>query len=391
MGNDDAALQFGERLIALLDGGRFTATYKFAVLIALVDRCLERVDSHGRPPDALSGKSVGQRVFELYWPQARPLGGRSVRQSSQPGDVVSQIERFKETHRVPARSPLARVRARHPQAVAELEQDVVVTVVRMPLSKLQRFGSGASAVEDRFIYEFGWPDEVAAGRVRRSDFDDTLYLKNGVAEWLVRMSGLIRPLVQQRWAGFTAQRNRDHLDEAQLEEFLFGQERRSLSAVREPLVTAQEGTCFYCRETLGTRVEVDHFVPWAKHPDDGLDNLVAAHGRCNSQKSKALAAIQPHLQHWTRRFDSESRDARRLETAARELSWPRRADRTLNAARSLYLWLPPGTPLWHSGSTFVPSDPARAAALLASPPEDLDLAAEDEAGYDGDDRPEDGT
>lgn len=166
MGNDDAALQFGERLIALLDGGRFTATYKFAVLIALTDRCLELVDSEGRPPDTLSGKSVGQRVFELYWPQARPLGGRSVRQSSQPGDVVSQIERFKETHRVPARSPLARVRATHPQAVAELEQDVIVTVIRMPLSKLQRFGSGASAVEDRFIYDFGWPDEVAASRVR---------------------------------------------------------------------------------------------------------------------------------------------------------------------------------------------------------------------------------
>lgn len=58
-----------------------------------------------------------------------------------------------------------------------------------------------------------------------------------------------------------------------------------------------------------------------------------------------------------------------------------------NAARSLYLWLPPGTPLWHSGSTYVPSDPTRAAAVLGSRPEDLALAAEDEAGYD--DRPED--
>ena len=80
----DEALAFGERLIALLDGGRFTATYKYAVLLALVDECRAGVDAAGRAPRVLSGKRVGRRVFELYWPQARPLGAHRVRRARDP-------------------------------------------------------------------------------------------------------------------------------------------------------------------------------------------------------------------------------------------------------------------------------------------------------------------
>jgi hypothetical protein len=35
---------------------------------------------------------------------------------------------------------------------------------------------------------------------------------------------------------------------------------------------------------------VDHFIPWSRHADDGLDNLVAADARCNGQKRDFLAA-----------------------------------------------------------------------------------------------------
>src|SRR5213592_5079376 len=36
--------------------------------------------------------------------------------------------------------------------------------------------------------------------------------------------------------------------------------------------------------------DVDHFIPWSRYPDDGLENLVVAHARCNAQKSDFLAA-----------------------------------------------------------------------------------------------------
>jgi hypothetical protein len=53
---------------------------------------------------------------------------------------------------------------------------------------------------------------VLASRVRSAGFDDTLYLKAGVGEWLVRMAGALRPIVQQRWATFVAERSRDLVD-----------------------------------------------------------------------------------------------------------------------------------------------------------------------------------
>lgn len=362
--NDRGALEFGERLVALLDGGRFTTTYKFAVMLALVDECQAGVDETGRPPTVLSGKAIGRRVFALYWPQARPLGGRRVRHSTVRNDIVEKIERRKRDLGLDPGVPLAVARQRHEQAISDLEREVVVTVIRMPLAKLQRFGWGGESVEQRFIYEFGWPDEVAASRVEAADFDDGLQLRSGVGSWLVSMAGLIRPLVRQRWASFVAERNVDHLGEAQLDAFLFGAERRSLTAVRGPLLDVQEGACFYCREPVAGRPEVDHFVPWAKHPDDGLDNLVAAHASCNNRKRDALAAVQPHLERWVDRLDASSAAGTRFAHMAGQVDWPRWPRRTLGAARSLYLWLPAQTPLWRAESTFVPADPDAAGAIL---------------------------
>lgn len=38
---DRGAIGFAEKVLGLLDEGRFTATYKFAVLLGLMDLCLE--------------------------------------------------------------------------------------------------------------------------------------------------------------------------------------------------------------------------------------------------------------------------------------------------------------------------------------------------------------
>jgi hypothetical protein len=87
---------------------------------------------------------------------------------------------------------------------------------------------------------------VPASRVLSAGFDDTLYLKAGVGEWLVRMAGALRPIVQQRWATFVAERSRDLVDVVYLDEFLFGSARASLQRVKSPLLEAQGGSCFYC-------------------------------------------------------------------------------------------------------------------------------------------------
>jgi hypothetical protein len=70
----------------------------------------------------------------------------------------------------------------------------------------------------------------------------------------------------------------DHQDAERLDEFLFGAQRISLDRVRGPLADSQARTCFYCAGRMTGRLDVDHFLPWSRHPDNTLDNLVAAHG-----------------------------------------------------------------------------------------------------------------
>ena len=56
------------------------------------------------------------------------------------------------------------------------------------------------------------------------------------------------------------------LPESRLEEFLFGASRIPLDEVRGPLREMQAGRCFYCDEALRDATDVDHFIPWARHP-----------------------------------------------------------------------------------------------------------------------------
>ena len=62
----DEALRFAERLLALLDATHYTATHKFATLLALIDVAAERTGPDRSVPDTLSATEVGRRVIELY-------------------------------------------------------------------------------------------------------------------------------------------------------------------------------------------------------------------------------------------------------------------------------------------------------------------------------------
>lgn len=74
----DDALLFAERLLALLDATRYSATYKLATLHALIDVAAERTGPAGSVAETLSGKAVGRRVIEFYWPQTVPYGAARV-------------------------------------------------------------------------------------------------------------------------------------------------------------------------------------------------------------------------------------------------------------------------------------------------------------------------
>jgi 5-methylcytosine-specific restriction endonuclease McrA len=87
-----------------------------------------------------------------------------------------------------------------------------------------------------------------------------------------------------------------------LDEFLFGADRLSLRPVPRGLRELAADRCFYCGRDVGSAAaQIDHFVAWTRHIDNGLANLVFAHASCNNAK-RAYPAAEPHVEHWVQRL-----------------------------------------------------------------------------------------
>ena len=347
-------VELAEKIINLLDSAKHSTTYKWATLDAIVQVVTENVQPDGKMPRSISGKAVGSKVLDVYWRQSIPFSATKeglnlfLKQSTGPGDIPARIAKFRLDNDLTAvNDSLSIARIRHPQELAALAQLVQDTVIRMPLPKLQRFGDGASAVEKRFLYEYSWEDEVAVGQIHHPDFDDSMTLHPGVAEGLIKIQGLIRPYIETLWIQWVADRNKNLTDAARLHDFLFGVDRRSLTRVKPHLVSLQEGKCFYCNSSLGRDTEVDHFLPFSKHNDDSLDNLVAACRKCNGSKSDSYPSL-PHVSKWMERFVKGSQTDTKLDTIAASIPHFRDSLSTASKARAVYLNKPEGTMLWHS-------------------------------------------
>jgi len=365
---EGTVLRLAERLIQLLDEGSFAATYKYAVIVGLLDLSLELTSATGVPPDTITTRQLAEKVIELYWPHCAPYGEHILRQSSSgtQAEVVKRIQAFR------ARVPLDTAGAASlPRACAllgseaheELARFVEWKLVEMPLPKLQVVGS----VEDRFLYEYGFPRKMDNSRPLQpywegepGTFDNRLLLKPGVGAAFVALNGLLRPLVYRQWARMVARVNK--LEESTLEGFLFGVDRQSLDPVRPALRELQSGRCFYCEERLSRAHHVDHFIPWSRHPDDGIHNLVVADERCNLKK-RAYFAAAGHVEHWRERSRRHAAD---LATIARDRSWGTAPDRTLGVARAIYRALPEDARLWQGGDDLVVIERLRIVAALAA-------------------------
>lgn len=350
---DRGAIAFAEKILTVLGEGRFTATYKYAVILALMDLCLEYSTRAGAAPESVTTRQLAEKILELYWSHAVPFRGcRVLRQNAgSQAAILSSIVRFRERHGAEAASTLLRARNGAPDAVARLTREIEWILVKMPLPKLQRVGRELVP----FLYEIRWDDSVSEAAFRGVDFDNLIRFAPGTSDHLVRLAGLLRPLVQREWATLVARLNDDLVEEPELEKFLFGASRVALAAVRGDLRELQDGCCFYCAERLGGAPEVDHFIPWARYPDNGLENLVVAHGGCNGAKCDHLAAAD-HVARWVTRAGSRAAD---LATIATRHAWDRHPEKSLAVARAIYLRLPEDARLWHLAKQFVPLDRGR--------------------------------
>lgn len=152
---DDLA-SFAERLLAVIDEGRRTATYKLAVLLALMDCCAEGASPAGLAPTGIPTRVIARHVARLYWPQLRPFptetGPVALRQITNKSSTILHWLRtaFDALPYVPTwEAAEATLPADHVDQVLDV---VELTVARYPLVRLQT----VDGVSRPFIYDISW-------------------------------------------------------------------------------------------------------------------------------------------------------------------------------------------------------------------------------------------
>lgn len=281
--DDRAQLDFLQHVQRIFEEGEFVATYKFALLVALVELAIERGDDTGAPLE-LDLRSIAEKFIEQYWPHAAPYsaadGAPSVLVQNH-GRQAAIVARIVEKRRQFGNLARAKIDATWPTFVASIAQ----IVEKMPLWKLQTL----RRQNVPFLYE-------------RTD-GQRIALLPGVAFNLRRFGALIQLLARSAWVEHIRSnpRNRPAVGGAtDLELFLFGAARVDLSVARDALREIQDNRCFYCESAMKHDPQVDHFIPWSRYPRDLVQNFVLAHSSCNLDKGDMLAA-PAHLTHWIQR------------------------------------------------------------------------------------------
>lgn len=335
----DAQLEFLGKMQRLFDQGSFTSTYKYALVIALADLCIEKEpDADGVLRVRLC--DVADKVIDLFWGQVGPFGGGHLEQSAgHPGAIISGIRAFRETTAIVTASA-----ARDDPRYRRLQDAVRRTLADQPVTYLQNVAGGS----DRFLF-----DAPVAG---------DLLLKPGVAYCMRRFHGLVTALARAGWVAKVKAlpANRTLLgDREDVEDFLFAERRSNLVAFGAALRDIDGPLCHYC----GARVDapdVDHFIPFSLYRRDLAHNLVRAHPACNRSKSNSLSGLR-HVETWLERLDRRG-DA--IGELGRAFGFSAEPETALAVARWAYANAHmAGAAVWNGRDDFATVDPQILTAL----------------------------
>lgn len=365
---------FAERLLEVIDSGRRTATYKLALLLALLDLCARQSDPQGGAPGEIYTRDIAEQVASLYWPQVMPFRVENsnkvleLRQiANKSSKIVDAIRAFRQAAEVAGATSIWLARQRLAGQYEELIDRIEQTLSEQPLPRLQAVGSGDTVFP--FIYDLGpeWgPNQTfSVARLRRfGPRGPAIPLMPGAGDELIRLSPLIRPLVELHWTRMVAQFNKVATVEEGLHLHLFGSPRIAPSKMlRDGLIDLQGGRCFYCGDRFVGATEVDHFIPRVRCGIDAVENLVLADRSCNGDKSDILPAPS-FVGKWATRNRSDSSTllmiAEMSDTDSDVLG-------TMAVARSIYSHLPSsGTPLWQGRKLIIATDPGLALAAMTT-------------------------
>jgi 5-methylcytosine-specific restriction endonuclease McrA len=370
-----------EHVLRLLQEGTRVSTYKPAVLLALIDLSLEKVVVDENAPMQILTRDIAEKVLAYYWDHTSPFNDAvnkssriliqctSHKNDASQAKIVSDIRKYRESFGAGDISRhVARMNDR--QGYNRLREKVEMTLIEMPIPKLQRIGKDNRDI----LYSIRWRDDHANQDSRKVEFQKTevrkyqlrqsreaeavygtVDLLPGVGSTFASLHSLLRPHVIQHWVSDVVRWNDlQHSDvSSDVSGFLFSDYRRTnLAPIRDRIGKLDCHKCFYCGCELTEDLAIDHFVPWSRTHDDGLHNLVSACSDCNLNKSDYL--VSPNqLRKWAARIRSRSAE---LTEIAERSNWEFRPEQALARASNIYSKLPNGILVWDAKKRFVHLD-----------------------------------
>lgn len=384
MAADDDFLSFTDELLTLIQDTSTTTTYKYALLLAIIDLIEESAAADNGTEiltTSLTTLQIAERVIEIYWRQT--LDAKALFQtSSVPGDdsrtihvprqstgsgrsIDREVLNFRLT--LDQRNVVRFDQQKASPEYVDLLMYVEQILVRHPIPRLQWTGSDQRPL----IYHWPYAPEKMPGfaayqkntRRQRSlsvekdsptVFNNVLLFADKVPLYLLRLAPLLRPFIQEKWAEFISKRSKIARQHEELLQYLFGSDRESLAVYRQPLITFQKSMCFYCGQELREKTAVDHFIPWSRSPNNAIENLVVTHPSCNGAKSDHFAATR-HLRAWNSRpIQPGWHDlVKSVVNSKKGVSDP---GRSYGIARSQYLLMNETKRLWVAGDEFEQAD-----------------------------------
>ncbi|WP_420438989.1 HNH endonuclease domain-containing protein [Candidatus Poriferisodalis sp.] len=337
-------------VLEVLDRAAMTGTNKLGLLLTLLDLA-PTLD--GESP-CIARQEVAERYLEIHWEHARPYQGITLRQSSarkrrDDGTVADDTTVMQEIHRL-----------------RDLLQDCKRGDLRdKPLGVVERSAEGTT-------WHLEWAEalETALAKVRAALLKNPvrllqelpgspepflydlhsdksgLTLLPGVVQSLTKFGGVLRPLVEFRFAQAVMRINREtlQLPVDDVYSHLFGRDRvMPPPKMRERLVGIQGGHCIYTGDKLqDAGGSLDHVVPWSRARLSQIENFVMTSRSVNSKKSDSLLAPTA-MEQWLDHVDRGSED---LQDCAREHGWMADLDSVRRVAFHIYKAADANTGVW---------------------------------------------
>ena len=266
----------------------------------------KRTEASGAPPQMVTTRQLAEKVVELYWPHTIPFAGHAAasrypsRTSPAKRRSCLSIDASASGMRPIRACPRWESRTNAPAALRATRQARRVEADRDAAAAPADYGPvGQRAVHLRLINWAPTDRTSASGCVsvlrQRSSTVRQPCVAPARRRRILRYSSAACCVLSSSGAGprwsrrSIGSRNRNSKCSCS-EQTEHQPEESGLACGR-----SRRKRCFYC-EGLGCQTrrhaQVDHFVPWSRYPDDGLDNFVAADKRCVADKSSSLRRMR---------------------------------------------------------------------------------------------------